>query len=216
MTSCLMSRYIKKLIESGENQHLDFKFQITDAKKIARSLVAFANTSGGKLLIGVKDNGRIAGIRSEEEYYMIESAADIFSKPSVKFTSEKRVIEGKAILEVDIPESKKKPHLAPSKDDKLRAYVRVHDQNLLANKIQVKVWKRQQKKNKGVYLKYTEKDKILLDYLENNQKITFSKFMRISSIGRYRAEKILINFILLNVIEIVFTEKETFYKLKGN
>lgn len=216
MTSCLMSRYIKKLIESGENQHLDFKFQITDAKKIARSLVAFANTGGGKLLIGVKDNGRIAGIRSEEEYYMIESAAEIFSKPSVQFTSEKRVIEGKSILEIDIPESKKKPHLAPSKDDKLMAYVRVHDQNLLANKIQVKVWKRQQKKNKGVYLKYTEKDKILLDYLENNQKITFSKFMRIASIGRYRAEKILINFILLNVIEIVFTEKETFYKLKGS
>lgn len=46
---------------------LDFKFEISDSKKIARSLVAFANTDGGRLLIGVKDNGVISGIRSEEE-----------------------------------------------------------------------------------------------------------------------------------------------------
>ena len=56
--------YIEKLIEQGEHQHLDFKFAVNDSRKIARSLVAFANTTGGKLLIGVKDNGTIAGVRT--------------------------------------------------------------------------------------------------------------------------------------------------------
>ena len=67
--------YIKELISQGEGVHLDFKFEISDAQKIARSLVAFANTSGGKLLIGVNDNGVIKGVLSEEEYYMIENAS---------------------------------------------------------------------------------------------------------------------------------------------
>ena len=67
--------YIYKLIEEGEHQQQDFKFEISDARKIAKSLSAFSNTDGGRLLIGVKDNGKIAGVRSEEEIYMIEAAA---------------------------------------------------------------------------------------------------------------------------------------------
>ena len=64
--------YIHALIAEGEHQQQDFKFEISDARKIAKTLSAFANTDGGRLLIGVKDNGKIAGVRSEEEKYMIE------------------------------------------------------------------------------------------------------------------------------------------------
>ena len=77
--------YIHALIAEGEHQQQDFKFEISDARKIAKTLSAFANTDGGRLLIGVKDNGKIAGVRSEEEKYMIEAArsgiyhADIYS-----------------------------------------------------------------------------------------------------------------------------------------
>ena len=58
---------IEELIAQGEHQQLDFKFEVSDSKKIARTLSAFANTDGGRLLIGVKDNGAIAGVRSDEE-----------------------------------------------------------------------------------------------------------------------------------------------------
>ncbi|RLD33003.1 MAG: ATP-binding protein, partial [Bacteroidetes bacterium] len=73
-----MGSYIKDLIAEGEHQRLDFKFEISDSKKIARTLAAFANTDGGRLLVGVKDNGVIAGVRSEEEYYMVEAAASMY------------------------------------------------------------------------------------------------------------------------------------------
>ena len=69
------SDYIHRLISEGEHVHQDFKFEISDARKIAKSISAFANTEGGRLLVGVKDNGKIAGVRSEEEIYMIEAAA---------------------------------------------------------------------------------------------------------------------------------------------
>ena len=49
--------YIKSLISEGENLYQDFKYTINDSRKIAKSLSAFANTKGGRLLIGVKDNG---------------------------------------------------------------------------------------------------------------------------------------------------------------
>ena len=75
--------YIQQLIKEGEHVHQDFKFEISDARKIAKSLSAFANTEGGRLLVGVKDNGKIAGIRSEEEIYMIESAATMYCQPPV-------------------------------------------------------------------------------------------------------------------------------------
>ena len=45
---------IEELISQGEHQQQDFKFEVSDSKKIARTLSAFANTDGGRLLIGVK------------------------------------------------------------------------------------------------------------------------------------------------------------------
>ena len=78
--------YIHTLIAEGEHQQQDFKFEISDARKIAKTLSAFANTDGGRLLIGVKDNGRIAGVRSEEEKYMIEAAAQLYCIPEIDYT----------------------------------------------------------------------------------------------------------------------------------
>ena len=51
-----MDKYLKDLISGGENQQLDFKYCVSDSRKIAKTLVAFSNSDGGKLLIGVKDN----------------------------------------------------------------------------------------------------------------------------------------------------------------
>lgn len=79
--------HILQLVTEGEHVHQDFKFAITDACKIARSLSAFSNTEGGRLLVGVKDNGKIAGIRSAEEIYMIEVAATRYCRPSVTLDS---------------------------------------------------------------------------------------------------------------------------------
>ena len=58
------AEYIHALIAEGEHQQQDFKFEISDARKIAKTLSAFSNTDGGRLLIGVKDNGKIAGRRA--------------------------------------------------------------------------------------------------------------------------------------------------------
>lgn len=207
-----MHLHIKNLIEQGENQQLDFKFAVTDARKIARSLAAFANTDGGRLLIGVKDNGKVAGVRSEEEYFMLEAAATMYCTPAVYFETVEWNIEGKRVLEVIIPKSDKKPHYAPQSPEKPMVYVRVDDQNLLANSVLLKVWLRE-KKQRGTRLQYTDSEKLLLEYLRQNQRITLLEFRKMAAITRRKAETILVNFILLKVISIHITEQGTYYTL---
>ncbi len=207
-----MSRYIRELIGQGEHQQLDFKFEINDARKIARTLSAFANTDGGKLLIGVKDNGKIAGVRSDEEYHMIEAAAQLYCRPSPDFQVQRWTIQGKTILEVDIPKAGRKPCLAKDENECWLAYLRVDDQNLLANGVLIKVWQKEKRK-KGILLEYSEAEKLLLDYLKSNESITISKYCRLAKLHLSQAEEILSKLIVLEVIRIRITEKGSSYSL---
>jgi len=209
-----VNRYLKSRIAEGEHLQQDFKYAINDSKKIARSLAAFANTEGGRLLVGVKDNGRIAGVSSDEEYYMIEAAAKRYCRPAVDFKLHEWHIEGKTVVEIIIPKSNKKPHKAPTKEGKYKVYVRVNDKNLLANRILLKVWMRQ-KRNRGTFFQLQEPEQILLTWLNNEDKyITHSKFTRIAKISRKKAEKILVNLIVMGIIDIKLTENGAFYALK--
>lgn len=207
-----MSNYIRRLIQQGEHQTQDFKYCISDSKKIARSLVAFANTDGGRLLIGVKDNGRIAGVRTDEEYYMVESAAKLYSKPPVEFTTRQHAVEGKTVLEVIVEPSQEKPHFARDEEGKWWAYFRKDDENRLANKVMIEVWKRQQSKE-GILINYSDAERILLDYLENNQKISVSKYARIARLSYKSAEQIIINFRSLNILKDYYGETRIDYSI---
>jgi predicted HTH transcriptional regulator len=207
------SKYIRDLIARGENQHLDFKFEISDARKIARTLSAFANSDGGKLLIGVKDNGVISGIRTDEEEYMIESAAHLYCKPAVDYNLKKWNVDGRWVLEATIRKSLKRPHYAKDIDGNWIAFVRVADQNLQANRVLLKVWNNRNNK-KGTLLKYGNEEKSLITYLEKNPYITLSKFTKIAHTSRHIAETILVKMISLNVIDVQVTEKAIMYKLR--
>src|SRR5690606_33679737 len=153
----------------------DFKFCINDSKKIAKSLVAFANTNGGRLLIGVKDNGKIVGIQTDEEFYMVESAAKIFSDPPIPFYTKEWHSEGKTVLEISVHSSEKKPHFARDENGKWLAYIRINDENVLAHKIQLAIWKKKNSRQ-GIYFTYSDDEKFLIDYLQKNESITFSGF----------------------------------------
>lgn len=210
-----MSRYLTKLIGEGEHQQQDFKYCISDSKKIAKSLVAFANTDGGRLLIGVKDNGNIAGVRSEEEYYMVEAAAKIFSKPEIDFETQQHLIDGKTVLEVNVERSPNKPHFAKDEQGKWLAYFRNHDENKLANAIMIEVWKKQ-KRSDGILLPYSDTEQLLLDFLEQNETISHAAFSRKARITYRKAAQILADLIVLGVLEIKIDKNTIRYALSEN
>ena len=88
---------------------LDYKQEITSAHKIAKTMVSFANHKGGTLLVGVRDNRTIAGIRTEEEKYMLDLAASFYCKPEIILDIIEHQISGKIVLECIVPESEEKP-----------------------------------------------------------------------------------------------------------
>jgi predicted HTH transcriptional regulator len=207
-----MDNYLRKLIAEGENQKLDFKFCISDSRKIARTLSAFANTDGGKILIGVRDNGSIAGIKSDEEYYMVETAVELFCRPKIDFTIRQHVIGGKTVLEVEVLKGSLRPYQVKDEDGKWLSYFRHGAQNLVANRILLQVW-RKEEKGSGVLVKFGDAENSLMNYLANNGSITLSRFRKISGIPAYKAESILANLIIFKVIIMQASEKGFCYEL---
>lgn len=210
-----MNKSIIKLIEEGEHQQQDFKYCISDSRKIARTLVAFANTDGGRLLVGVKDNGRIVGVRSDEEYYMVDSAAKMYSKPAIEFTTRQHFVEGKTVLEVIIDPSDEKPHYALDDEGKWWAYFRKDDENRLANKVMIEVWKRK-KSADGILISFSEDEKCLLDYLENNKRISVGKYSRIAHLSYKKAEQVIINFRSLDILKDSFGDNRIEYSINDH
>jgi predicted HTH transcriptional regulator len=202
---------IKSLILQGEGVMLDFKKTITSTEKIAKSLVAFANNKGGKLLIGVADDGSIKGVKSEEEEkYMILTSAHQCCKPAIEPYFEEIYVDDKLVLVVNIPESDTKPHYALDDQKKWWAYIRINDKSVLASRIIIEVLK-QEYKNDGVLISYSENEKKLLQYLEKNEKITLKEFSKLLRSSYRKAQKVLVNLILTNVIKSHTTEKEEYF-----
>lgn len=203
---------LKQLISQGEGECLDFKQTVPSAQKIAKTLSAFANTKGGRLLVGIKDNGSPAKIQPEEEKYVLEMAAGLYCKPEVKIHFELEEYLGRTILVATIPQSTEKPHYAKGEDNKWWAYIRVHDQSLLASKVMVDVMSRTTSETPAQVL-YGKAEKALLNYLGDNRRITLKEYCHLANLSRWRAQRILVNLVQMGVVKIISTEKADFYSL---
>jgi len=197
---CGMNRKIptgplSALIAQGEHQQQDFKFGITDSRKIARSLVAFANTDGGRLLIGVKDNGAVVGVSSEEEFYMIESAATIFSIPEIRFDSFKHLEQGKTVLEIQVSPSLNKPHYVKEMNNQLQAWFRHRDQNVQASPVRISVWNKERLQS-GNLVRITDAEHRLFEILGRHEKVTLEQYVRLSGLDRLTAIDTLANLVI--------------------
>ncbi len=205
-------KYLRSLIAEGEHQELDFKFEISDARKIARTLSAFSNTNGGRLLIGVKDNGRIAGVRSDEEFYMAQSAATLYCKPEVQFLTRSYMLEGKSVLEIYIPAVKNKPVYAHDDNKRWMAYVRVADQNALAGIVQLQIWK-EADRERGRLLEFTRSEEILLRYLEGKEGVSLSKIQRDMGFQRKELVTLMTKLVLFSVVEMHYIDANSCFRL---
>ena len=201
------SHYIQDLILEGEHEHQDFKYQITDARKIARSIAAFANNSGGHLLIGVKDNGNIAGVRSEEEIYMIETAAQMYCRPEQHVTFKVFNLTGKPVVKADIAEADEKPVEAPDDNGNWHVYYRVADENMLASRLHERIMSAEtaiEETRTAETISYSEREQVLLDYLRNHGGITLEGYMRLAHISEESATRIVVALHSMGVVDLQY------------
>ena len=202
------SHYIQDLILEGEHEHQDFKYQITDARKIARSIAAFANNSGGHLLIGVKDNGNIAGVRSDEEIYMIETAAQMYCRPEQHVTFKVFNINGKSVVKADIPEADEKPVEAPDDNGHWHVYYRVADENVLASRLHERIMSAEEStdgaREQADVISYSKREQVLLDYLRNHGGITLDGYMKLAHISEETATKTVVALHSMGVLALQY------------
>lgn len=213
MKTLTEAEYIHALIAEGEHQQQDFKFEISDARKIAKTLSAFANTDGGRLLIGVKNNGKISGVRSDEEQYMIEAAAQLYCRPEVNYNMQTYHVEGHSVLLVQIDKNEQKPVYAKDETGKYLAYLRVNDENILATPVHLRIWQ-QSGSPKGELIEYTEREQLLLNLLEENDGLSLNRYCRLARLSRPAAEHLLAKFVRYDIVEPVFEGHKFHFRLK--
>ena len=161
--------------------------------------------------IGVADDGTIKGVKSEdEERYMITRAAQMFIKPALEPIFEEVYIDDKVVVVVEIPESDMKPHYSLAEDGKWWVYVRVKDKSVLASKIVVDVLKHSTD-NAGVLIEYSTKEKALLEYLQEKERIIVQEYCKLQKLSRRSAQRIIVNMVLSGVFRVHTTEKEEYY-----
>lgn len=207
-----MHRRLKELLQKGEDESLDYKQTISSARKIAKTMCSFANSKGGILLVGVRDNKSIAGVRTEDEKYMLELAAAFHVKPEIPIAVKEYIVDGKIVLQCNVAEGDKKPYYARTDDDKWMVYVRVKDRSLQASKIVVDVMKRMGSE-RGTLIKYSRHEEALLKYLQTHDKITLMEFKQLVNISKRSASRILVNLISAGIILNHTSEKTEFYTL---
>ena len=205
--------YVIQMIAEGEHQKQDFKMRIEDAGKIARTICAFANTEGGRLLVGVKDNGSIAGVRADEEYHMIQAAAEMHCKPSVAFDIQIWKAEMKTIMEVQIPRSASRPHFCQDERGKLQAYLRKADRIHRASPVLVKVWQYEMRLDRSEF-RYDQHIGKLFNAWRSGRSLSFRHVCRAARLNFDAAEDLLCLLIVWNIIRWEHGPKGWVYCLK--
>lgn len=194
------------MIEEGEHVCQDFKYTINDPVKIARTLSAFANNRGGRLLIGVDDNGRIRGVRNEEDIYVVDAAANVYCTPpcKVEYTAFKDS-GGATVIRAEIAADSRKPCFVKEAPGKLKAYYRVDDENLLMEPLMVKAFRYAADPSKASVFSLDTQHSELLAAIDSG--ITFEQLAYRVDIHRKRLEQIILQLFDMNLISFVYKKR---------
>jgi hypothetical protein len=203
---------LKKLVSLGEGQTLEFKRKAAHPEKIIREMIAFANTKGGTLLLGVNDDKTIPGLKYPEDESLAIQEALRTCKPRLPIRELFIPIgNSRTVIRYDIEESSKKPHYRVTGDQQ-ESFVRVYDQSIKASREMREIVKRsQQKKDIGFY--YGEHERFLMQYLDKHPTITLKKFIELSGLKKFYASKKLVLLVLADVLQITPHEKGDLFSL---
>jgi predicted HTH transcriptional regulator len=205
-------RTLKELVRQGEGKHLEFKLKSNHPERIVREVVAFANSDGGKLLIGVSDDRIIKGLKyADEDEYILVRAIEKYCSVGIEYSIDRVQIAGDcAVLVFTIPPSDSRPHYVlmetidpKNQESKLvrRTYVRVADKCVQAS-WEMREILRRGRQRRDVQFIYGEKERKLIHHLNENASITLNDFAAIAHIARKTASQTLILLVLANVIKI--------------
>lgn len=218
------ARKLRAIIELGETDSVEFKRKFSGFEKIAKEMIALANTRGGMLLVGVDDDGTIVGVDSEKsEIDLLVSSAEFYSEPPIDYDVEVVDIDGVDVIVVHIPESRQKPHklvYSPSESSgsnadprDTRVYVRQGEKSVMASKEVARVLATQHPDSPPLVLEIGAIERTLFEHLEKNERITLREFRHLVNISERRASRSLVRLVRAGLIRIFTHEAEDYYTL---
>ncbi len=101
---------IQELIQQGENSAVEFKTEDVRGESMAKELVAFANSLGGSVLVGVDDAGTVTGVTKTHFEEWIINIARNNVVPSLYIDVAIHTINSKKIYQIIVPKSPHKPY----------------------------------------------------------------------------------------------------------
>jgi len=201
-------RHLLELIEEGENLQCEFKRHFTTPEKIAREMIAFANTKGGYIIFGVDDDKTVVGVDSEKsESEMIKDAAENYCEPPLNYSIDFIELYGKELVVASIPESDNKPHRLQDYQDELDinkavVIVRINDKSVQASKEMVRILRAN---SADLALKkYTigQTEKMVFEYLGKYERISVKELSNLVNISERRASRTLVKMVRANLLLI--------------
>ena len=130
-----MTFILEGLLQQPEGKTLEFKRDLSSPKPILKTLVAFANTAGGRLIIGITDDHQLIGVDDPltEEERLCNLIADAIS-PRLVPNVEMVTIEDKTLLVIEVYLSNSRPHWLKANGPELGVYVRLGSTNRQADR----------------------------------------------------------------------------------
>lgn len=205
----MSTKELEILVKQGEHERLEFKLKANFPEKIVKELVAFANTKGGTLLVGVNDDRSIPGLKfAGEDFFVLQQAIDKLIRPELSYETEfVHLSDKKSVLVFRVKEGERKPYFVKDNESEgAICYVRVADMSVKASKEMREILRRS-RNQKDIRFHFGEKEKWLLSYLAENVSISVEQFAREYKISRYMASKTLVILTLGNVLKILPSDK---------
>ena len=201
-------RILLELIEEGENIQCEFKRHFTTPEKIAREMIAFANTKGGYIIFGVDDDREVVGVDSEKsESEMIKDAAENYCEPPLNYSIDFIEVYGKEVVIVTIPESDNKPHRIQDYQNELDinksvVLVRVNDKSMQASKEMVRILRANSADLALKKYRIGQVEKMVFEYLAKYERISVKELSNLVNISERRASRTLVKMVRANLLLI--------------
>lgn len=201
-------RHLLELIEEGENIQCEFKRHFTTPEKIAREMIAFANTKGGYVIFGVDDDKEIVGVDSEKsESEMIKDAAENYCELPLKYSIDFIEVNGKEVVVASIPESDNKPHRLQDYQNefdinKAVVIVRVNDKSVQASKEMVRILRANSADLALKKYQIGQTEKMVFEYLAKYERISVKELSNLVNISERRASRTLVKMVRANLLLI--------------
>ena len=210
---------LQRLVSQGEGGHLEFKKKINSIERILKEVVAFANTSGGTMLLGINDDGTITGLKFyEDDAIVFEDGISRLCEPEIEYEKEVIKVDTKRyVLKYNILEGDDKPYFLLESQNPLKKvpYVRIEDKSMQASPELMEIIIRS-RSGEHFSFTYGEKEKALLQYLEKHGSITVEQFQDLVDLPKQEASEVLVNLVLSKILDILPDGNGDRFILKNN